>query len=287
MLQPRKGSSRRLKRTPITPENPNLCVALARVSTDRQQNSVENQQIQLRRHAKSKGLTIAKTFIDENISAVSTKFLERPGVKKMLRYMKRHHITTILMQRPDRGFRKLLDLAITLTELDRNGIHFRFIEPDLDLSTPAGKMLLHLMVQFAEMESTIRQQRQLEIIALTRSKRIARSQHPPYGWRTRPHPTEKYKTSGRPKLILIPDPVQQAHLREIIRLREQQKLSFNDIADTLNHRNIPSPGHGKTYTRNGKQIPCSGIWSTRGVRSVYEHRDPATEQELANTQTQH
>lgn len=279
-LRPRTDRLRRKSSTKVKRVDPLQVVELTRVSTDRQQNSVEIQNDQLHAFAKSRGLTIMASFADENVSAVSTSFMERPGVKKMLRYMVKNNIRTILMQRPDRSFRKVYDFAISMMQLDKMGIYFRFIEPDIDLSTPVGKLIFQLLVQFAEMESSIRQQRQLATTDLFRKKRIARNGRAPYGWDMYEHPTEKYK-NGNPKKILKPNLDQQAILQTIVSMRDEHECSFNEIMDKLNKDQTPSPMAGKTIRRNGKEIECDKHWKIRSVMSVYAHADLATMEEIA------
>ncbi len=292
MLKPRRGSSKRISRSKIDATDPNEVVALARVSTDHQQNSIENQQTVLSRFAESKGLN-HKIFCDEGVSASTTKFLKRPAVRKMMAYIKKHNIKTILMVRPNRAFRDSLDYEVTINELQNQGIYFRFTEMDIDLSTPQGEMVFAFSVQVAKMETKTRQQSQLQIVEMYREQRISRNGKAPYGWITMDHATERTK-SGKPMKVLVPDEEKQQHLKMIKSWRDDQLISMPKIADKLNAMGIPSPMAGKQVKRfikdssgvktsQFKMLDCNPQWSTRGVITVYEHMDIATQEELELT----
>ncbi len=283
MLQPRKGSAKRKSTRIIKNANPNQVVALVRVSTDHQKNSVENQQTQLPRFAKSRGLELMGVFTDSNVSASSTGFLKRPAVKEMMKFIKKNNVKTILMERVDRSFRDATDYAITHKFLKDQGIFFRFMEPDIDLSTPTGEMIFSFLVQFAQMETQTRQQRQLSIVNMYREKRISRNGRAPYGWTTKPDPHKTTK-SGKPLKMLVPDTFQQSILRMILDLRDNHDMSFPKILEILNESNIPSPMAGQKIKRyikdaNGEKtilfnlINCDTSWKIRGLISVFDHMD--------------
>lgn len=72
---------------------------------------------------------------------------------------------TLAVTRIDRLARSLLDLEGIVSELKAQGVHLKAIEQPVDTSTPAGKAFLQMLGVFAEFETALRRERQMEGIA--------------------------------------------------------------------------------------------------------------------------
>ncbi|ACL61568.1 recombinase family protein [Methylobacterium nodulans] len=72
---------------------------------------------------------------------------------------------TIVVTRIDRLARSIADLAILVRQLEAKGVALKATEQPIDTSTAAGRCFLQMLGVFAEFETNLRRERQLEGIA--------------------------------------------------------------------------------------------------------------------------
>jgi len=72
----------------------------------------------------------------------------------------------------DRLFRSLGDLVITLRELEALNANFISIQDSIDLTTPNGRLMVHLLGSFAEFEAAIIRERVLSGLNAARLKGV-------------------------------------------------------------------------------------------------------------------
>ena len=72
---------------------------------------------------------------------------------------------TLVVTRIDRLARSVADLESIVREISAKGAHLRCIEQPVDTNTPAGKAFLQMLGVFAEFETALRRERQMEGIA--------------------------------------------------------------------------------------------------------------------------
>lgn len=77
---------------------------------------------------------------------------------------------TIVVTRIDRLARSIADLAVIVKTLDTKGVALRATEQPVDTSTAAGKAFLGMLGVFAEFETNLRRERQLEGIAKAKAE---------------------------------------------------------------------------------------------------------------------
>lgn len=248
----------------------NRVVAYVRASTEEQAHSLEAQSMRHRDFAKTRNLLIDETFIDHGVSATKTDFLDRTAIKKLLAHMKQRGIKVILLLRVDRVFRSNRDFTISMIELEKRGVFLRFIDPDLDYSTPIGRMFIQQQVAMAEYEGQIRGQRQDEVYDSLRERRVARVANAiPYGWRENGKAAALARQTGEAKVALIAHPAEQAVLHFLKRSydADQRYGHWTRLAKAMNHLGIP--------TKQGK-----ATWYAATVQSVLEHAVFATDVDL-------
>jgi DNA invertase Pin-like site-specific DNA recombinase len=110
---------------------------------------------------------------------------------------------TLIVTRIDRLARSMKDLQDIVYDLKSKGVALRATEQPIDTSTAAGKAFLDMLGVFAEFETNLRRERQLEGIAAARARGVY--------------------TGRKPQID--PAAVQQ--------LRDQEKLGPSDIARRL------------------------------------------------------
>ncbi len=88
---------------------------------------------------------------------------DRPELEKCLDYLREGD--TLLVTRIDRLARSLRDLQNLVHELKNDSIELKAIDQPIDTGTAAGKAFLDMLGVFAEFETNLRKERQLEGVA--------------------------------------------------------------------------------------------------------------------------
>ena len=127
----------------------NRCVIYTRVSTDNQ--TTDNQLIELKRVAELKGYTIVDTFTDEGISGSKGREI-RTGFDNLIKGAVKKDFDTILVWSVDRLGRSLQDLVSFLNEIHSVGCELYIHQSGIDTSTPTGKMMFQFIGIFSEFE---------------------------------------------------------------------------------------------------------------------------------------
>ena len=85
---------------------------------------------------------------------------------------------TLVVTRIDRLARSLKDLQDIVHELKARGIALRATEQPVDTTTAAGKAFLDMLGVFAEFETNLRRERQLEGIAAAKARGVYKGRKP-------------------------------------------------------------------------------------------------------------
>ena len=124
----------------------------------------------------------------EHASATSTK--GRPELQTVLDFIRKGD--TLVVTRIDRLARSIADLQDIVRTLKSRGAVLRATEQPIDTSTATGKCFLDMLGVFAEFETSLRRERQLEGIAKAKAEGV-------YKGRKRaidPAEVEKLKADG-------------------------------------------------------------------------------------------
>jgi DNA invertase Pin-like site-specific DNA recombinase len=85
---------------------------------------------------------------------------------------------TLVVTRIDRLARSLRDLQNLVHELRAKGAHLKATEQPIDTSTAAGKAFLDMLGVFAEFETNLRRERQMEGIAAAKDRGVYKGRKP-------------------------------------------------------------------------------------------------------------
>lgn len=121
------------------------------------------------------GIDIDRVFIDK----ISGKNTDRPELQKCLDYIREGD--TLTCHSMDRLARNLDDLRKIVKTLTQSGIEVRFIKENLSFTgedSPMSNLLLSVMGAFAEFERNMIRERQLEGIAIAKTKGIYKGRQP-------------------------------------------------------------------------------------------------------------
>jgi DNA invertase Pin-like site-specific DNA recombinase len=128
----------------------------ARVSTTDKGQDITMQTSQLREYCTSRQWDVFREYIDEGISGSK---IDRKALNELLSDARQRKFDIVLVWKLDRFSRSLKDLVCTIQELQELKIDFVSYKDNIDLTTSAGKLMLHIIGAFAEFERDIIKER--------------------------------------------------------------------------------------------------------------------------------
>jgi DNA invertase Pin-like site-specific DNA recombinase len=128
----------------------------ARCSTLDKGQDPELQLTPLRDYCQKRGLIIAGEYIDNGISGSKN---HRPQLDRLLEAARKRQIDLIVVWKLDRFGRSLKQLVTALDELSSLGIGFISFQDNLDLTTPQGRLMFHIIGAMAEFERELIRER--------------------------------------------------------------------------------------------------------------------------------
>jgi DNA invertase Pin-like site-specific DNA recombinase len=146
----------------------NVCL-YARVSTSNGHQDPEMQLVELRQYATARGWTIAEEYIDQGVSGSKES---RPALNRLMVDAHRRKFDAIIVWKLDRFARSLKHLVNALAEFDALGVAFISLRDNLDLSTPAGRLMFQIIGAMAEFERSLIQERVKAGLAHARCKGV-------------------------------------------------------------------------------------------------------------------
>lgn len=137
----------------------------ARVSSQEQDLTLQRERLM------AAGCHVVRT---EKVSGTSLK--GRTELASLLEFLREGD--TLVVTRIDRLARSMKDLQDIIYDLKARGIALRATEQPIDTSTPAGKAFLDMLGVFAEFETNLRRERQLEGIAKAKANGVYKGRRP-------------------------------------------------------------------------------------------------------------
>ena len=183
---------------------PIVAALYARVSTRDKGQDPEMQLTELREFAAKRGWQLAGEFVDVGVSGSKDS---RPQLDAMMRLAQSRKLDVIAVWKLDRFGRSLRHLVDSLEELKAVGCTFVSLRDNLDLTTPAGRMMFHVIGAMAEFERELIRERVRAGLAHARSKG---------------------KKLGRPRVKREGDPD-----FKVIRQMRDEGRSYGKIADAM------------------------------------------------------
>ena len=216
-------------------------LAYQRVSTDRQSEvgwGMDAQRQKLEALAVLHGLEDVEYVKDEGYSG---KNEDRPGWQYILKEIQARpqRVGVLMAASLDRITRSLLDLLQLLKTLEKRKITLLVAKQSIDTSTNVGRMMIGVLGVFAEFEREEISARVSAALKARRKTGRSVSGNAPYGW---------YAGDDG---YLVRHPGEQIVLAEIGRMRHDEGMSWQKIADRLNEL--------------GKRSRTGGYWSKQGA----------------------
>lgn len=127
----------------------------ARVSTLNGQNP-ELQLSEQREYAARRGWHVAGEYVDLGVSGSKES---RPQLNRMMKDAHLRRFDAVLCWKLDRLGRSLKHLVTTIEDLAAYGVSFVSLRDNLDLSTPSGRLMMHIIGAMAEFERELIRER--------------------------------------------------------------------------------------------------------------------------------
>lgn len=206
-------------------------VVYTRVSSEMQLDgySLEVQEEVCRKFIAAKGWEFVNVYTDPGISAKTTN---RPAFQQMLVDAEARWFDTIVIHKLDRFSRSVIDMLLTMRNLEKRGVAVASATEDFDFTSPIGRILLTLLAAFAEWYLT-------NLAAETKKghkARVAKGKAHgaiPYGY---------YRDSDDVTHI---DEVQAQAVKIAFEMYATGNHSATEVAEELNLRGFDPPGLGK------------------------------------------
>jgi putative DNA-invertase from lambdoid prophage Rac len=159
----------------------------------------------------------------------------------------------VILSKLDRAFRRLSDCVVVLERFERLGVKLHICNlmgGAIDLSSPMGRFMIHILAAFAELERAFISERTRDGLRNRKHRGFKHARHPGYGFRW-----ETKILRGKTEQVRVPDDAERDVMRAILRYRTQEvPLSWREIADHLT----------TVKTRN------NGPWNVNRVRRAFE-----------------
>jgi len=128
----------------------------ARCSTHDKGQDPELQLAPLREYCERRGFDIAGQYADNGVSGTKDR---RPQLDRLMDVARKRQVDIILVWKLDRFGRSLKQLVTALDELSSLGIGFISYQDNLDLTTPQGRLMFHIIGAMAEFERELIRER--------------------------------------------------------------------------------------------------------------------------------
>jgi DNA invertase Pin-like site-specific DNA recombinase len=235
----------------------------ARASTKKQSDSPETQSVNIGNYAALNHLGDVIFFVDPAKSGKAPWEKREAGGDLFSRLKPGDNV---IVAKLDRAFRKLSDCVVVLENFERVGIKLHIcnmLGGAIDLSSPMGRFLIHILAAFAELERAFISERTRDGLANKKRKGIRHARFPGYGFRW-----EKRVIDGKSQRVRVPDDQEREVMNSIVQWRKgDPPLSWDEISQRL--RRILN-----LKTKEGRE------WDVNRVRRAYRAESELKIQEL-------
>ena len=163
------------------------CAVYCRVSSDerlnQEFNSIDAQkeagQAYIASQRAEGWIPVADDYDDPGFSGGNT---ERPGLKRLLADIERGKIDIVVVYKIDRLTRSLADFAKMVELFDQRNVSFSAVTQQINSATSMGRLMLNVLLSFAQFEREVTGERIRDKIAAAKRKGMWMGGVPPLGY---------------------------------------------------------------------------------------------------------
>src|SRR5581483_1981458 len=219
------------------PEQRKRAVGYCRVSTKKQDISLEAQEEQIRAMAVVKGWDLVDMKIDRDEFSGD---LDRPGLEEVLEMVKNQAIDAVIFAKLDRLSRSTRDVILLMDLFNKKGVGLVSLAENLDTKSSMGRFFVRMIASLAELEREMIGDR-----TRTGMQHLIKlgmpTGNPRYGFRAQQKNRHLPLSEKKP---VVPEPVEQEIVQLVHELR-RQGYKLREIADKLNERGFKTRVRGK------------------------------------------
>ena len=145
------------------------------------------------------GWTVAPQRYDDGGFSGGT--MDRPALERLLDDVENHRVDCVVVYKVDRLSRSLLDFAKIIEAFDRNGVSFVSVTQQFNTSTSMGRLILNVLLSFAQFEREIIGERIRDKVAAAKRKGKFTGGTPPLGYDVDPNRTALVVNTEEAKLV--------------------------------------------------------------------------------------
>ena len=221
------------------PENMLKCVGYIRVSTTMQVQdgfSLEAQEAKIYKESKNRNMFCKALYIDKGLSGGSTE--KRLALQELRSNMGPNE--WVVCSSVSRLARNTKDLLSILDEIEKLNSHLITLDLNLDLTTPAGKMVLTFFGSHAQFERELTSERVKTVMSHLKDRGLLRTK-PLFGWKMN-------LNRGEDEPIHVRDEDEQEIIRRIRNLRNLHKQTkITEFTRIVNESKLPPPRKSKQW----------------------------------------
>ena len=163
------------------------CAVYCRVSSDerldQEFNSIDAQkeagQAYIASQRAEGWIPVADDYDDPGYSGGNT---DRPGLKRLMADIERGQIDIVVVYKIDRLTRSLADFAKMVEIFDQHGVSFSAVTQQINSATSMGRLMLNVLLSFAQFEREVTGERIRDKIAAAKRKGMWMGGVPPLGY---------------------------------------------------------------------------------------------------------
>ena len=161
----------------------------------------------------------------------------------------------IIIAKLDRAFRRLADCVVVLEQFERMGVKLHVVNllgGAIDLSSPMGRFLIHILAAFAELERAFISERTKDGLANKKKKGVSYTCYPGYGFRW-----EKRNVEGKWVKVKVRDDEERRVMGSIVQWRMgEPPVGWDEIRHHLNNNLKLKTKDGTPFTTERIRRMC-------------------------------
>lgn len=217
--------------------------------------TMDTQESECRGHCNAKKWEVVKVLADPGRSAF--KKAPRPEYDEALRMIQTGQIDAIVVWKVDRFTRNVYQFNKDWHEIQSAGGHFVSVVDQFDTSHPMGRLMLQLIVGFAEMESEMKSQRAIPMHAALKEQGKVGPGPRPYGYQR----TDSKTNNGKGAIL-----TQIPKEAKLLQTAAAWVLGGGSLSGFIHHHQPDSSQANKKMTYHGLRSALINP-TTAGLRS--------------------